>query len=429
MKKRILLIAYSFPPCGGPRSLRWVRLIRHLGANRAFDVLTVRHDRGVGAYERDGEALIPPGTDVIRTYPGPIYRLAYRHLPPGSPGGAHEGGRSGLRRGLKASFRSTLEAFLIPDRRVEWFPWGYAALRRLLKERSYEAVISSALPVTSHLLGAAARKDAGIPWIADYGDPGALNEFEPFPLRRRIIDKRLEAALLKRMDGIVFTVKDHAESYLSHFPFLDPEKLIIIPNACDEEEFAASRAERGNKFRIVYTGIFYKGPNPMAFFEALARLDFDFEVMVAGNIWFPYADKLRMMGLESKVTFLGHCSHARALALQKGADVLLLLGWGKGLQIPGKLCEYFGAGRPILAVHSDEGEIAAGLIRSHRRGTAVRGRPEDIAAAVGRLHDLWKKGELDRSFDLGPLREYTTAFQARNLEAFIEKTVSKTRPA
>ena len=428
MGKRILLIALAFPPSGGPRGLRWVRFIRRLKSEYVFDVLTVRQEKGAGSYDRDGESSIPPEATVFRTYPGPLYKFSYRYLPTGSPTDGSRRIRSGLRRGIRNIFRTAMEVFLVPDKRIEWLPWGYSAVRRLVKERSYEAVISSAAPFSGHVLAALVRKKTGLPWIADYGDPWAFNEFSPFPLRRRVVDRRLEADLLKRMDGVVFTTRETADAYLANYPFLNPEKLTVIPAAYDEDEFSAVEPERGNGFRMVYTGIFYKDRGPEAFFESLTRLDFDFELVIAGDVPREYVESIRRMRLAGKVVFLGHCSHSRALGLQKGADVLILFGWGKGQQIPAKIFEYFGARRPVLAVRSDDEDIAAGMVESHRRGITALNRPEDIAAAIGELHELWKQGKLEHRFDLGELEEYSIGVQSERLKELIEKVISEKKP-
>ena len=190
-------------------------------------------------------------------------------LPPAKPGGGSGSGSAALRNAVKRIFRAAIEIFLVPDKMVEWVPWGYAAAGKLVKSRDYDAIISSAFPFSDHILAYLIKKRTGLPWIADFGDPWAFNAGFPFPARRRILDRRIEAALLKRMDAVVLTTRETEESYRAHYPFLGPGQTLALPNGYDEEEYADLIPERGNRFRMVYTGIFYKDRGPENLFEAL----------------------------------------------------------------------------------------------------------------------------------------------------------------
>lgn len=47
MRKNILLISYNFPPIGGPRSLRWLHLLKYLGKDYLIDLLTIRSSKAI----------------------------------------------------------------------------------------------------------------------------------------------------------------------------------------------------------------------------------------------------------------------------------------------------------------------------------------------------------------------------------------------
>ena len=423
MKRRLLLIAHHFPPYGGPRSRRWVRLVRHTAPFIDYDVLTVRHERGVGAYEDpDGESM-PGNVKVHRTYPGPLYALSYRSLPPAKAGESPGPGGAALRNAVRTLFRGGLETFLVPDKTVEWLLWGYPAARKLVKAGDYDAVVSSASPLSDHVLAYLIKKKTGLPWIADFGDPWAFNDALPFRARRRVLDRRLEAVLLDRMDAVVVTTPETEEGYLSHYPSLGPDRTFVLPNGCDEEELAGLATERGDRFRLVYTGIFYKSRGPEVLFEALARIDLDLELVIAGDVPGQLVRKAEKLGLAGKVKFLGHCPHRRSLSLQKGADVLLLLGWAGGWQVPAKVYEYMCARRPILAIRFDDDDLGARMVESRGLGPVVRNNVEDIAPAVRELHGLWKRGALDSRFKPGALEEYSVGVQAGRFMGLVEKVL------
>lgn len=421
MIKNILLIAYNFSPIGGPRSLRWLQFVKYLSRDYSIEVLTIQPEKGCENYDESLLSSVPENVKIYRTYPGPIHRFSYRHLPLKNIKETTKKSPKGmLRKEIKTIYKSILEPFFIPDKMVEWLPIGLKKAKILVDKKKYDLVISSATPFTDHLIGYFIKKKTGIPWIADYGDPWAFNPFSPFPWRRYLIDRRLEAKLLKNMDNIIVTTKETADGYLKYYPFLDYQKFTIIPNGYDYKEAQRAKPDRGKKFRIVYTGIFYKERGPEIFFKSIKNLDIDFEVLIAGNVSAQYIEIIKNLGLNDKVKLLGFQSHEQAIALQKGADILLLLG-SKEYQIPSKIFEYLGARRPILGIKFDEKDIMAKVIREYNRGFVVYNNIEEIIPALKEMHNLWQKGKFKSCFDLRELKGYSWDILAEKLKKTIEK--------
>jgi len=119
------------------------------------------------------------------------------------------------------------------------------------------------------------------------------------------------------------------------------------------------------------------------------------------------------------------------LRIERAADVLLLSRWADPRDdgvIPGKLFEYIGARRPILAIGSTTGE-AAEIVRSGPFGL-VSNSPMEIAeqllawigekrAAGGRLPDL----------PAAPTRRYLREAQFRRIDPLITELAEPGRPA
>jgi glycosyltransferase involved in cell wall biosynthesis len=100
------------------------------------------------------------------------------------------------------------------------------------------------------------------------------------------------------------------------------------------------------------------------------------------------------------VRFLGRKSHAFVRAAQRMAHLLVNIGNTDDVQVPGKLFEYFGAGRPILHLAQTATDPSAGLIRARRRGLAVRAERDALADALRRLSAASASADLE--FDLDP---------------------------
>ena len=119
-------------------------------------------------------------------------------------------------------------------------------------------------------------------------------------------------------------------------------------------------------------------------------------------------------------------AYRESLGIQRSSDVLLLLLWDDPRErgvYTGKVFEYFGARRPILALGPKD-NVAAALIE--RRGAGFVSN--DPAAIAGRLRD-WI-GEKDACGSIAPLPEeklfgLSRGEQARRLERFLLNTLAR----
>jgi len=425
--RRLLLCTYGFPPTMGPRGLRLLQLSRGLSERGwEIDVLTARQSPSHLLYDKTFvEDFVPPGVRVFRTYPGPLYERVQGRLR-GRTLATH-----GDTAGRRFSFRldAILRALAVPDIMVEWLPFALLQGHRLLRENSYDVVLSAGLPFTAHVLGYLLKRLHKLPWVAEYGDPWAFNPISRLPQWRHSLDRYLETTLLRHVDGVVVTTENTRTAYLQHYPFLQPDKVWIVHSGYAAEEYATILPVKSTRFRLVYTGIFYPG-SPGAFLDALTYLhDLDMEVVIAGPADARLRDTIRATRLH-RVRLLGNLTHAEAIALQKGCSLLLLIGNVIGnatsLQLPLKTFEYLGAKRPILCIRNGENDIGAGLVESLQRGIVVENRPECIAMAIRAAYDLWKHGRLDAQFNLNDLDEFTWSRAGAKLHSVLSRISSLT---
>ena len=427
-KKSILLISYYFPPIGGPRSLRWHSFSKYLVQNGFnVDVITINPDPMNNSYDRSFCEQDLAMIGVYRAYPGPIRKFISGHFPVGevlNDSGKTRSLKKVFRQEMKFFYNKVVKQFFIPDMTAEWLPWGIKKVLGLVRKKEYDMVISSATPFTDHILGFFFKKIAKIPLIVDYGDPWVFNPF--FPKWRYLFDSWIEGRILKNAERIIVNADTAVNGFISHYPFLPKDKFSVIYQGYDEGSYGRAMPEKGRIFRIVYTGVFYKNiREPYVFFEAISRLkDIDLEVVIAGEVMPEFKDAAENAGLDKKIIFLGYQPHSRAVSLQKGADLLLFFSNNSPYQLPGKIFEYMGSLRPMLCVKCREDDSAAFMVKEKNRGFVVSNNAGEIASAVTEAYNLWKNGNLQDRFDLGPVPEYSWDSQARKMKILIEEILA-----
>lgn len=352
--------------------------------------------------------LIPKEINTYRTFPGPFYYLTYKFSREPLP--ADKDRASSISRAFwqrAAAFHKKLHAVIeslaLPDIYAEWLPFALKKGRGLTAGKKYDFIISSSEPRSSHLAGYFLKKHSGVPWIADYGDPWIY----PLPLKREFVFKTkavemLERKVIKQVDAITFTSEGTARLYQERYPFLDPKKMYIVTQGFDPHIFSGIIGESGAGFRIVYCGSFYhKLRDPIEFFKAIKEMEVeDLEVVIAGRIN-EYSEMINEYGLSSKIKDRGFVNHEQALSLEKGASVLLHIGNAIDLQVPGKIYEYMGSGRPILCIRGSKNDESADMVLRYNKGIVVENNKEEIKEGIMRLYTLWREDRLDSSYNTG----------------------------
>jgi glycosyltransferase involved in cell wall biosynthesis len=136
------------------------------------------------------------------------------------------------------------------------------------------------------------------------------------------------------------------------------------------------------------------------------------------------ADEKRLLSeldLGTAVEHLGVLSREAALALQREADVLLLLTSANHVsEATGKLFEYLAAGRPILALAS--GNEAARIVSETGTGTVVH--PCDVDGIVRAL-EATVDGTLSSSYTPRGLARYVYPQPAERVAEVIEAAMAQ----
>ena len=400
--KKILIITYSYPPLMEAQSIRWAYLSEELvKKGNEVDVLTIK----LPDYYNDGLYLVRD-ISVCRTYPGPIQSLFFQtkaalRVEDKSYQEKRESATHQFLRRAYDTLRRMMNFILIPDLRTEWFIFGLFKLFHLMNKKQYEVVISSHEPGVDHLLGFLAKTFFDIQWIGDFSDP--MVTFYT-PQLRKPIDKRVQEILLRRMDRILVTNRRLKEDFLTQYPFLSKERISVLTQGFDDglSKDSIGAVPSKKKLRLVYTGTFYRHErDPLELFKALVDLkDMDVEFIVAGRNDEVVSDAKKFGLLGDRVNYLGYLKYADSIRVQHEGDVLVHFGNRCSNQVPGKIYEYLGARKPILAILRDPDDEIKDLVLKLKRGIVIPDESSRIKEAISYLGKLHGEGSLYSSFNL-----------------------------
>lgn len=337
---------------------------------------------------------------------------------------ASDGSSGTLRRQLRALANAYTDITNWPDPQIGWLPFAVSAGNRLLKSWRADLIYVSVPPHTGFLVAKKLSERFAIPWIAEYRDLWTDHPYYTGPAWRERRERPQEDAIIRTAAGLV-TVSDVWRDVLRD-RFGKP--AITVLNGFDPDDYPADPAATSDdpdRLEILYTGSLYPGRrDPTALFAAIARMG----AAGAGvHVSFYGADvemvsqMARRAGIPDQVSVRAAIPYKEIVALQRAADVLLLLRWSDPSElgvVPGKLFEYVGARRPILCVGRGDGTVPE-IIRSRGLGL-VSEEPTEIAEqlaqwlktkkATGRLPPLpiECRAGLSRADQFEKLEEFIT---------------------
>jgi glycosyltransferase involved in cell wall biosynthesis len=406
MKPRhLLLVAFYFPPLNQVASYRPGCFAKYLPENGWLPTV-IAGDFSGRQFGKDPDFVgkIPPEVSVVRLpCVGPDRPLA------------------------KFVFRK-LWPYVYPHRAP--YVWWRAA-RRAVKEIGGKTAFSAAWvtsdPIVALDLGAYAGAQLRVPWMADLRD--SFNVQPMGSSYKRPLWARQERRLCRAADAVV-TVSGSLAKDLSA---ITGREVLTLENGFDPELFPPSPGPRRDVFRLCYTGTFrshLQSPRPVL--EAVAgligsgaipkeRLEVAFYEPTAEQVERAWPGALTTL----PVRVFPRVSHREVIEIQQRSAALLLLtvAGQKGV-LTGKLFDYLGAGRPVLAVPDDQGDVAELLTRTGAGVSASA--PEAIARILKQWYDQWAAGgDISLRRREEQVQAYSRRAQARRLAEWLDEMTKR----
>ncbi len=386
--KRFLMLNYFFPPMGDGGVFRSLKFARYLPQNGWLPRVVCGRPEDYWLRDESLLSELPADLEVERVG-GLTGQALLRRLNGGGGKGSGGGSRSS---GLFSRLRAIGDLFLLPDSYSPWIPAAIRAGRRAIRRGDIELIYSSSPPDSSHIVARKLAAETGLPWVADFRDPWFNLHLKtaPTPLHRALL-ARMEMRTLREAQVVAVT-----EGWRKYYASRSARPPVLIRNGFDPADFDAapsSEKRSDGKIEILHTGKLSITRSAQPFLAGLA------DCLSAEPAW---RDRIRIrfvgaresdneaaasaLGLDGIVSFSDPVSHAESVALQAGADLLLLIKHDDPRYrdlVPGKFYEYAATGRPILAV-TPAGEIET-LMRDHQLGWIVRPDQSAVRAGLGEV--------------------------------------------
>lgn len=366
------MVAYHFPPLAGSSGVqRCLRFAQYLPDFGWEPIVLTAHQRAYERVSSDLNAQIAQGMLVRRAQAFD----AARHF------------------AIAGRYPAMLAR---PDR---WASWKFDAVRQgmaLIRSHCPDMLWSTFPIATAHSIAAELQHRSGLPWVADFRDPMAQDNYPADPRLWRAYEA-IERHTIASAAASTFTSPSAARTYAARYPSV-AQRIGVIENGYDEESFAGLGAHDSTPLNpgmltLLHSGIVYPSErDPTQLFAALRMLG-------------PAAQQVRIRfrgaahdvlvhsladahGVGALVETLPPITYDDALREMLRADALLVLQASNcNEQIPAKLYEYLRCGRPILGLCDPVGDTAAALRQAGLNAIVPLDDAAQIAAALRRFVD------------------------------------------
>lgn len=414
-RRRLLLVAYNFPPVGGAgvqRPVKWVKNLRQLG----WDV-TVLTTENPSVPVRDESLLADIPEDVLvlraRTWE-PDYQVKQGITQSNNTSG---GIVSAVKSFAKGLMKRVVKLMLQPDPQVLWVPNAIRAGRQILRELNHDVILVTAPAYSSFFIGTALKRQFGLPLVLDFRDEWDLSgkylENAHRDVLSQVVQRQMQRHVLKKADAVVATTMASTSNLAGKLRSLNrtDTPAVTVYNGFDAEDFssepetAATTSDRHDlsgpkRFRLLYTGTLWNLTTIEPLVEAVLSLSKSdpelvdrLELVCVGRKTPDQSEILsRLKPTGCRLELIDYCEHSKVLEWLGTADaVCLLLSDVPGADrvVPAKLFEYFASRKDMLAIVPN-GETAQIIQQVYPSGAI---EPKNVGAIA-----TWLQSRLSREF-------------------------------
>jgi len=412
-KKKSLFIAYEFPPMGGIASLWKTKYVKFLPAYGWEPVIISVREVPTNIPDPELGNDLPPNLLIRRTFSLEPTRLVRQvkkwrgKLRNKGDDALNVGSIVFSYTGLPFDVVTKIKALFIPDEKVGWLPFALPAAVKAARDPGIKVIFSSSPPYTAHLVALACKRITGLPWVCEFIDPWVdYTHFKPLTPFNQWMNRWLEGCIVRNADAVVAAMPGIVDGFKSRYKDVQAERYHVITYGYDPADFRGE-VKLNKEFTITWIGSVFGGRFPRGLIEAVRGLldegkidPSDFKLSFVGTTDVASYRMIEQAGIDEVMEMTGFVSHKESIKKMRSSQLLVMqLAPGRDTEFvyTGKMFEYFGAGRPTLAL-AEEGATKE-LIEKLNAGKVVN--PDNVEAireAILYYYALYKAGE-DFRFD------------------------------
>ena len=413
--KRVLLIAYYFPPIAASGSVRPAAFCRYLPELGWTPTIVTADGAALDPPLPEDRSLcdgLPADLDVVRVrHPNPnqfllsvrdrVYALFRRRRSNAGPVGGGKASASAprtSRRGIRRVLDEILDRVLIfPDPQKFWMAPALKVCEQIIQTRRPDVILATGGPWTGLLIGKTLSERHGIPLVADFRDPWATNPYLTYPSpRMQRSAEGMERGVCVTASAVIANTEELAESFRARYP-QRAAHVVAITNGFDAAllrgDAGAGVPLKAKPLEIAHFGTVYAKRSPLPLFTALDRLteshpnlrehllvNFTGEWEIQDPVCNRLAEKLESSGVLQRHARI---DRAECLVRMASSQVLLILQEGTPVQIPAKLYEYIAMRRPLVILGGVG--ATANLVRRHGIGVCCANETASIERLLRQL--------------------------------------------
>ena len=359
---KVLIITYYWPPAGGPgvqRVLKFAKYLPEFGWEPV--ILTVEN----GEFPAIDESLmndIPEGIKVYKTKTLEPFNLYKKLLKQDKNDKIGTFVLAEKQTSLLGKFSNWLRRNLfIPDARMGWISYATKKGIQIVKEENIDAIFSSSPPHSLQIAAMKIAKKTRVKWISDFRDPWSeivFNQEATISTISKVVNQYFEHKVMNSCDGLITvspSIGRTIKSKLKH-----NKDIAIIPNGYDFTIKPITNT--ADIFTITYTGVMSDTRIPWKLFSVLGELKhegYKFKLKLVGNISTQITKLIVDNNIHDMCVIEGYKTHSAVIEDLSSSDALLLVidNVPDNLGIlTGKLFEYIGMQKPILAIGNIKGD-------------------------------------------------------------------------
>lgn len=410
--KKVLIIAYFFPPLGWSgvqRTLKFVKYLQEFGWEPI--VVTVGESRFSVSDHTLGEE-IPDNISVIRIddimlkkHTDNMLDELMKYVHTSFDIIDDEIIKEEYMKKIDDLMAQLRTALFLPDDKTAWANSVIHQLDKQVDLSSIDVIFTTGKPWSTHTIGYDIKRRYNIPWVADFRDEWTNNVYENYDNNniRYKMELSLERKIVDFADVIVTTSDISSDNYRNIFN-LPYDKVKTITNGYDESDFNYFNKAASDKFTIVHNGAFYSVRTPYNFLCAInnliskGKIDTNkIEILFIGTCENRIRQEIEGMSINQHITWTSYLPHKESLEQTSKANLLLLISGEQEkvkAMMPGKTFEYLRMNIPILSI-SPKGSVVEKILNDSKRGDNVENNSIlDLEKVIYQNYCRWNNNEI-----------------------------------